>query len=249
MELNWSTFLLEILNFLILVWILKHFLYKPVLDILARRRTDIEEKIAAAKRLNTDAESLKAEYENRLAVWDHERQQAREELAQELNEERLRQLADLQTILSQEREKAVVADARQRVKTEHEIEHRALKQGARFAARLLSQASGPELENRLVTLLLDGLANLPPDQTNALRTQWGESSEAISVASAYPLSTDQRQCLERVLAGIGDVDSAVHFEQDAELLAGLRITIGSWVLNANVKDDLGGFTEFAHVVS
>ena len=249
MELNWSTFLLEILNFLILVWILKHFLYKPVLDILARRRADIEEKITAAKRLNADAESLKAEYENRLSVWDHERQKAREVLAQELNEERQRQLEALQTTLTQEREKAAVADARQRVKTEHEIEHRALKQGAQFAARLLSQGSGPELENRLVTLLLDGLANLPADQTSALRTQWGESPEAISVASAYPLSTDQRQCLERALTGVADVDSAVHFEQDSELLAGLRITIGSWVLNANVKNDLSGFTEFAHVVS
>jgi len=42
MELNWSTFLLEIINFLILVWILKHFFYKPILDVIAHRRADIE---------------------------------------------------------------------------------------------------------------------------------------------------------------------------------------------------------------
>lgn len=247
MELSWSTFLLEIINFLILVWILKHFLYKPVLDVLARRRADIEAKIAAAKRLNDDAESLRSEYENRLSVWDHERQQARDALTQELNEERLRQLEALKVTLAQEREKTLVMQSRQRTKAEHGIEHRALIQGAQFATQLLSQASGPELEARLVALLLDGLSGLSNDQMSALRIQWGESPEVISVVSAYPLSIAQRQALESALVEISGLDAAVSFEETSELLAGLRITIGSWVLHANVKDDLSGFAEFAHV--
>jgi len=48
LELSWSTFLLEIINFLVLVWILKHFLYKPVLDVIARRRSGIEKTLADA---------------------------------------------------------------------------------------------------------------------------------------------------------------------------------------------------------
>ena len=87
MELNWSTFLLEIINFLVLVWILKHFLYKPILDVIARRRAGIEDRLAKAQQLHDEADTLKAEYENRLVDWEHERQQARVTLAQELNEE------------------------------------------------------------------------------------------------------------------------------------------------------------------
>ena len=51
MELTWSTFILEIINFLILVWILKRFLYKPVMDAIAKRRASIEQSMqdAAAK--------------------------------------------------------------------------------------------------------------------------------------------------------------------------------------------------------
>jgi len=247
-ELSWSTFLLEIINFLILLWILKHFLYKPVLDVLARRRAAIEEKIDAAERLNEDAKTLKSEYENRLAVWDHERQKARDTLAQELNEERLRQLESLKAVLAQEKEKAQVTESRQRVKVEHEIEHRALLQGAQFATQLLSQAAGPELEARLVTLLLNELSKLSHDQTIALRTQWGDSPDRISVTSAYPLSTAQQQALEEALAETTELDVTVHFEENSDLLAGLCITVGSWVLHANVKDDLRGFAEFAHVI-
>ena len=75
MELNWSTFLLEIINFLVLVWILKHFLYKPILDVIARRRAGIEDRLAKAQQLHDEANTLKTEYENRLVDWEHERQQ------------------------------------------------------------------------------------------------------------------------------------------------------------------------------
>jgi F-type H+-transporting ATPase subunit b len=97
LELSWSTILLEIINFLVLVWILKRFLYKPVLAVIARRRAGIEDRLAETQRLHDEADALKAEYENRLSDWDHERRQARDALTQELDAERARQLAELQT--------------------------------------------------------------------------------------------------------------------------------------------------------
>ena len=51
MELNWSTFILEIINFLVLIWILKRFLYKPVLDVIARRRAGIEKTLSDAREM------------------------------------------------------------------------------------------------------------------------------------------------------------------------------------------------------
>ena len=57
MELSWSTFALEIVNFLVLVWILKHFLYKPVMDVIARRRADIESTLADAKTAQDEADA------------------------------------------------------------------------------------------------------------------------------------------------------------------------------------------------
>ena len=38
MELDWTTFILEIINFLVLVWILHRFLYQPVMNVIAQRR-------------------------------------------------------------------------------------------------------------------------------------------------------------------------------------------------------------------
>ena len=41
----------------------------------------------------------------------------------------------------------------------------------------------------------------------------------------------------------------VNFDQDEKLLAGLNITIGAWLLQLNVRDELQGFTELLHVES
>jgi F-type H+-transporting ATPase subunit b len=45
MQFNWSTFAFQIVNFLILVFILHKVLYKPITNIIAKRRAAIEEKI------------------------------------------------------------------------------------------------------------------------------------------------------------------------------------------------------------
>ena len=246
MELSWSTFLLEIINFLVLIWILKRFLYKPVLNVIARRQSGIEHQIAEARDLHEQAETLKRDYENRLAASDRERQQARNALAREIDEERARQMAALETTLAQARKKAQVTESRRHAEAVREAESQALQHGAQFAGRLLGQAAGPELEARLAELLLDELSALPDERMTALRTQWGQAPEAIRITSAFPLQPDLQQRLEQALKDATGLDLPVAYEQDPDLLAGLRITIGAWMLHANLQDELQGFAELAH---
>ncbi len=247
MELNWSTFALEIFNFLVLVWILKRFLYKPVLNVITQRRATIENQLAEAKQLHIDADALKERYEHRLADWEQERQKAMDKLMHELEENRLHQLENLKAELAQEEEKNRVVRSRQDKQLMREIELRALQQGAEFASRLLAEAAGPELENRLFDLLLDGLSVIPADQISNLSNKWGESPERILVFSAYPLAENKRHQLEETLSRVTGLSAPVFYEQDAKLLAGLNITIGAWVLQLNVRDELQGFMEFAYV--
>ena len=247
MELNWSTFLLEIFNFLVLVWILKRFLYQPVLDVITRRRATIENQLAESEQLHVEADALKEQYEHRLTDWQHEREKAMNTLRHELEENRFQQLENLKAELIQEEEKNRVARLRQDKQLIREIEQRALQQGAEFACRLLSEAAGPELENRLIDLLLDGLTAMSAEQISVLENKWGESPESILVTSAYTLADDQRHRLEDTLSRVTGLSAPVSYEQNAKLLAGLNITIGAWVLQLNVRDELQGFTEFAHV--
>jgi F-type H+-transporting ATPase subunit b len=155
-------------------------------------------------------------------------------------------MAEQQTALEQEREKARVIELRRQADASHRIEETALVQGARFATRLLEQAAGQDTETRLVELVINELSQLSAERVTALRNSYGKAPEAIVVVSAFPLTTDQAGRLERALTKTTEVTIPTRFEQDSGLIAGLHITIGAWVLGANLRDELKGFAELAH---
>lgn len=246
MELNWSTFLLEIVNFLVLVWILKRFFYRPVLDAIARRRNDIEKTLKEAETLHKQAEALQQQYQNRLAVWEQERQRALVELAKEIEEERTSQLAALRVTLNKEREKADVLAKRRSEAERRQAEEMALTQGAELATRLLSLAAGPELERRLLELLVQELTAGSKERWSMLHDLGTNKPARIVVSSAFSLGDQQRRTLEQAIGAALGMSGPFHYEEDRGLMAGLRINVGAWVLGANLQDELKAFANFAH---
>ena len=246
MELSWSTFVLEIINFLVLMWLLKHFFYKPVLDVIARRRAEINSDIDNANARQSEAEQLKQQYESRLASWEQERQQARETLAHDIDTERTRLLADVQRSVKQAQEKARVGEDRRRADARQALEQEALAVGARFASRLLEQAAGPEVEARLVDLLIAELTGAAGPSQAAVEALTGHQAKHVAVTSAYPLAAEQRQRLEAALRTVTAPGVEITYSQDTDLLAGLSVVIDAWVLAVNLRDELQGFVELAH---
>ena len=246
MELNWSTFVLEIVNFLILVWILKRFFYQPVLEVIARRRAGIEKTRTDAQQLQDEAQALRGQYENRLTEWDNERREAREQLAKEIEAERTQRQQTLSSELAQERERSAIVEQRRLDNLQRQLEQTALDQGAQFAARLLSLAAGPMLQEKLLELLQQQLDSLSAPRLDDLRSGAGTAPDGIQVTSAFALEASMRQQLEQVLGTCLGMPLVFQYQEDPELLAGVRITVGAWVLHANLKDELAGFARLAH---
>lgn len=241
MELSWSTFLLEIVNFLLLVWLLKHFFYRPLLDVIARRQQRIEERLADAQRERDEAAVLQHQFQQRLANWESEREKARETLHSELRAERAQRETELQDSIEQLRRRHEAIEQRQQRQLRQRIENQALEQGSTFATRLLEQAAGPELDTRLRQLLLQQLAALSPEQRDALREQLQSADTDANVHSAYELSESECADITRSLEQLAGHSITCQFHIDAALIAGVRITVGPWILASNVRDELQGF--------
>lgn len=246
MELDWTTFVLEIVNFLVLVWLLKHFLYRPVLDFVDRRRAGIEQTMADANRVRGEAEALKDQYENRLADWAKERKGALVALHEEIEQERARRLAEVRAELAREQEKAKVVEARRQWEFNQRAEQAALELGARFASRLLEGGSGPENTAALAAVLADDLAALPDGQCDALRHAAADGGERMRVQSAHPLDPELRSKLQAAFVGRVGISPDWDYQLAPELVAGLRLSFGPWMLGANVQDELRAFADLAH---
>ena len=240
MQIDWTTFALEIINFLVLVWILTRFLYRPVLDTLARRRAGVERTLAEAREIEARAKALQEQYESRLADWEEEKARARGQLDAELALERSRQMQVLGETLAEERQRNAAVDAHERQEIERAHEISAMAQAQRFTATLLTRLANPAIEARLVDLLLEDWAGLPEPQFAVLRSAAEAEGAGVVVTSAFPLAPEQQR---RISAAVGARmrQLAVSFREDPQLLSGLRLSIGPWHLSLNFADELAGF--------
>jgi len=246
LELSWSTFILEIINFLVLVWILKRFLYRPVLDIIDKRRSAIEQTLKAAKQQHDEADKLQHQYEGRLVDWEREKQKITETLQQEIQTEREKLLNKLNSELADERKKATVVEQRHQAELQQQYQKEALTQGARFASKILHAVATPELEIKLFELLINQLSQLQDDRIATLRQTKLKPLDKIMVSSVYQLSAAQQQLLEQTLQKFYNQSVPVEYQLDPALLAGLRISLGAWILRMNLADELSSFAALSY---
>jgi F-type H+-transporting ATPase subunit b len=246
MQYDWTTFVLEIINFLVLVWLLKHFLYRPVMGAIARRQASVEQSIAEAQTREQEARALKTEYENRLVSWEAEKQKAGAALQAELEAEHGRRIYALDAEIQTERARRQALAEHQEEERRRAAEEEAVVQGGRFVARLLARLASPEIDARLADLFIEDLQRLPEAQRQALRTALTEDSgPAIRVMSAFPLAEERQGAIRRALAELAGRDLPCAFAVDGSLLAGVQASLGSWVLSADLRDELRFFTEVA----
>ncbi len=242
MQLDPTSFVLELINFAVLVWILHRFLYRPVLAAIDRRRAAVEKSLAEAKGVREQAAGLQAQVGERLASWERERAAAKGKLAAELAAQREKGLAEAARAAGEERARLAALQAKQDLERRRADDQRALDQAAAFAARLLERLSGPELDARLVEMLAADLAALPEDKLRALAEAARAAGASLAVHSARPLSDAARARLEQALSRQFGVECRAQFAVDAALLSGVRVALGPWLLQADLGDELRFFS-------
>jgi F-type H+-transporting ATPase subunit b len=241
MNFDWPTFLLEVLNFFILLWILQRFLYRPIQEVIQARRQKIEAQLQAASATQAAAAAARLACETRLAAWDQEQAQARNALEQEISAERERLLERVNQDVSEAR-------ARNQAKNEHErqawqrmTEQRAIELGGQFVRKLLGRVASPGLEDSLVAGLLADFSHLPAAEADHLKSALDD--DGLEVISAFPLPESRRTALTEAFAQLAGGPVQPVFREDPTLLSGLLIQTGSRKMAANLRDELRFFRD------
>jgi F-type H+-transporting ATPase subunit b len=238
MQIDTTTFVLQLVNFAVLVWILQRFLYRPVLAAIDRRRAAVDKTMGDARELRAEAERLRAGYEAQLADWERERMRARAALEAELAAARAKGLADVAQAVERERERHAALAAKRESDWKRETEQQALDQAAAFAARLLERVADATLDERLAGMLAEDLAAWPAERVAPLAQAARTAGGRVSVQSARPLPEAARARLVQALGARLGVECRPEFSADARLLGGVSVGIGPWVLQASLRDEL-----------
>ena len=241
MQLDWTTFLLQIFNFLVLVWLLKRFLYRPVLDVIARRREGIEKALNDAREAEARAETLRQDYERKLAEQDSAQAASMARLADEVATERNRRMAKLDAELATERERQAALVEKQTADAGRKAGDAARAAALSFVSRLLGRLAGAELDRRLLDMLIDDLATLPAEQLEALNEAAAAPGASLQLTTARPLSeADQTRLLSALSNALGH-SLPLTKQIDPSMQSGLRVGVGPWMLAASLADELAFF--------
>ncbi|VVM05927.1 ATP synthase subunit b, sodium ion specific [Methylacidimicrobium cyclopophantes] len=239
MSLDWTTFSLQVINFLVLVWLLHRLLFRPVLRMVAERRAATARAWEEAERVKKEGEELRKAYENRMAIWEAEKEKARAKLLEELQAERSRLQRENDRLIQEERERARAVEAHRLAALEQAAETRALRIGTRFVSRFLHDLVTPDLEGKLVDRTVEEIERLPPEKREEIRGAIArEGVEQIEIRTAFPLEQGRRDRLAKALQEVCGRELPCQFLVDSSLGAGVRAVVGGWMARANVKDEL-----------
>jgi F-type H+-transporting ATPase subunit b len=241
-ELSWTTFILEIINFLVLVWVLKRLFYVPVKRAITERRAAVEKTLRDAESSKREALDLQSRYEGRLREWELEKERQKEEFRKELSEERAKQLKLTENLIAEEREKAKAQQEKMDSERRMSEEREAMKQALEFTSRILKDISCPALEQKIVDLVTRQLSSTEGGSLPSATAGSWDHSATVRVRSAYSLTAPQRDTLATVLKHKLGTAAPIDFAVDPNLLAGLEIMVGSYVLRANLRDELQYFS-------
>jgi F-type H+-transporting ATPase subunit b len=241
-ELSWTTFFLEIINFLVLVWVLKLLFYSPIKRTIMARRAGVEKTLHEAESSKREAQDLKSRYEGRLREWEKEKECQKEEFRKELSVERTKRLKLTETLVAEECEKAKAQQEKKDAENRINQEREAMKQALEFTSRLLKDVVCPQLEGKIVELITKQLSSSERENLPAAPAQSWDHDAAVRVRSAYSLTEAQRNSLTAVLKTKFGTGMSIEFGVDQNLLAGLEIVVGSFVVRANLRDELEYFS-------
>ncbi|HCC3243589.1 TPA: F0F1 ATP synthase subunit delta [Legionella pneumophila] len=241
MELSWTTFSLELINFLILIWILKRFLYAPIQKTMLERKKRVQEQLEDAQTRHRQATQLQTTYENRLNDWQQEKATLQNEWHEAMEQWKSDQRLQFEKQLRQEKEQIFSHEMQ---KASALIEHHAKEAfllAGKFAGKLLIAFADAHLEEKIIKKTIEDLHHVPVEQWQWLNTVPDE--ETVAIQTAYPIKEHQKQSLLQVIEHLVPRKLNVSFTENPKLLAGLTLQIGPMCLQANLRDELKFFTE------
>ena len=243
MLIDWFTVVAQAVNFIILVWLLKRFLYKPILDAI-----DVREKRIAAELADADAKKAEALKERdaflrKNEAFDEQRAALLSAAESEANTERRRLLDEARQAadaLSAKRQQYLQNDARNLSRV---IGERTQKEVFAIVRKALTDLATTTLEERMGDVFVRRLREMEGPAKAGLAESLKTASEPALVRSAFDLPAEQREAIQKALDEICAAEIHLRFEIAPELVAGIELAGNGQKIGWSISNYLASLQE------
>jgi F-type H+-transporting ATPase subunit b len=243
MKIDWFTIIAQAVNFIVLLWLMRHFLYKPILNAIDKREKKIAEELENAEMKRNAAEKQKEEYELKNKELEQQSTDFLKDARDKGHAEKIRLLKEAHEAaeaLSAKLQEEFAAE----VKTMHEaVSLRVQTEVLGTTRKILTDLGGANLEEKVVGVFNQRLANLDASEIKALTSNFKTQKGTVILRTAFDLSPELRTSTESAIKEIVGTQTKIDFESNPDLICGIELVVHGQKVSWNVADYLSSIEE------
>lgn len=238
MKISWFTVLAQIINFIILIWLLKRFLYQPVLKAIDDREKKIASELKDAMAKETEAKKEQKEFMKKNEKFDHEKKALMDQAVAETNEERDKLMKAARDEAAALRTKLVKALAELQDKMDHDITQKTQNEVFAIAGKALADLASLSLEEQSVKIFISRINGLKKEEKKQFLETFKSGSGPVLVRSAYDLPKKQQTEIESAVKELLGNKTQFQFKTAPELISGIDLTSNGYKLAWSISEYL-----------
>jgi F-type H+-transporting ATPase subunit b len=238
MPIDWFTVVAQAINFLILVWLLKRFLYKPILHAIDEREKGIAAQLAQAEAKTAEAQQERDDFQQKNEAFDQQRAALVKKAMDDAQAERQRLLDDARKdadLLRAKRQDALRDEQRN---LSEEIVRWTQKQVFAVSRKALADLACTSLEERMGAVFVSRLHALSGAAKEQLAAALKASKRPARVRSAFDLPPAQRNAIECAVKETFGAETQIQFETAPELVSGIELSASGQKVAWSIADYL-----------
>ncbi|NCT41275.1 MAG: F0F1 ATP synthase subunit B [Alphaproteobacteria bacterium] len=227
MHIDWFTALAQALNFLVLMWLMKRFLYKPILNAIAAREKHISDQLANAADKESKAQKEQGAFKQKNDTFEKEKTKLMNEAQAEADAIHTKLLKKAEAEAEELRSKKKEALKTELDDLSADILKQTKEQVFALSSKVLGELADATLEERMVAVFIKRLHALNDKEKAAF------ASDSAIITSAFALPSAQQKALKAEIKS-----DTLKFKITPELVSGIELSANGHKLAWSVSDYL-----------
>jgi F-type H+-transporting ATPase subunit b len=237
MLIDWFTVAAQIVNFLVLIGLLKRFAYKPVLNAIDAREKRIVMQQNEAAAANAAAKSLGVELQKKTAAFDGDMAAMKARGSADIARDREQQMGLARQAAERLRGAEQAHLLEERRSLGDQVAHVAMDALFESLRKALTDLGGVSLDERIVEVFAERLRTLDDAGRNAFKAALAQVP-AAAVRSRFALSDAARRRLQDSFDAAMGSHSPLEFSTDPAAIGGIEVSAAGQTISWTVADYL-----------
>ena len=236
MQINWFTVIAQLVNFLVLVWLMKKYLYQPILQAIDAREKMIASELADAKTKMADAKKEQDAFQKKNEDFDLKSKTMMAKATGEADAERERLLDSAKKEAAAEKQKLEASAKELQEDRNNQLLLRTQQNVFSITKKVLAELASTNVEDQIVEVFIKKIKAISGKSKEQFMHAF--QSEPVTIKSAFKLTTKDNKNIQAAIADILGKHGKYTCQIDPKLIGGIEIaTKGyklSWSLSAYV---------------